>query len=167
MDNYNNPIAQQFDSMITQSSRTHRQQLVDKLNDVRASQVLQPDTANGRWFMTQTATPAPTAPVSPSSKKAVAPAATYEENLSLQLKNRAGSRQAAYGNLRTMQPLAAQPAPAVNPPAAVPTTPPSDPAIISLANNNDLNVATLAREAQKAKDEDRELPPDEVVISLR
>ncbi len=37
----------------------------------------------------------------------------------------------------------------------------SDPAILSLANNNDLNIATLAREADKAKGS-----PDEVVISL-
>jgi hypothetical protein len=168
MDNYNNPIAQQFDSMITQSSRTHRKQLVDKLNDVRDSQAMPPDAANGRWFMAQAASPAPVRPAVPGKAAAPAvPASSYEDTLSLELKNRAGSRQAAYGNLRTMQPLAAQPAPAVNPPTAAPTTPPSDPAIISLANNNDLNVATLAREAQKAKGEDRELPPDEVVISLR
>lgn len=38
----------------------------------------------------------------------------------------------------------------------------SDPAILSLANNNDLNIATLAREADKAKGGS----PDEVVISL-
>jgi hypothetical protein len=36
------------------------------------------------------------------------------------------------------------------------------PGILDLANNDDLNVATLAREAQKR----RELPPDEVVIAL-
>ncbi len=40
-------------------------------------------------------------------------------------------------------------------------TPPVDPAIISLANNNDLNVATLAREAKRSHDD------GEVVISLR
>jgi hypothetical protein len=59
----------------------------------------------------------------------------------------------------------------LEPPAASSYTPiapspaPYDPAILSLANNNDLNVATLAREAYKAKNPD-EPPQDEVVISL-
>lgn len=39
-------------------------------------------------------------------------------------------------------------------------TQPQDTGILDLANNNDLNVATIAREAQKRR------PPDEVVISL-
>ncbi len=37
-----------------------------------------------------------------------------------------------------------------------------DPAILGLANNDDLNVETIARQANKRKEE----PPDEVVISL-
>jgi hypothetical protein len=41
-----------------------------------------------------------------------------------------------------------------------------DPAILSLANNNDLNVATLARQAEKAK-QTGIMSSDEVVISLR
>ena len=41
-------------------------------------------------------------------------------------------------------------------------TPPPDPAIINLASNNDLDVATIARQARKDKDE----PSDEVVVSL-
>ena len=40
-----------------------------------------------------------------------------------------------------------------------------DPAILSLANNNDLNVSTIARQAYKATHDD-EPPQDEVVISL-
>ena len=41
-------------------------------------------------------------------------------------------------------------------------TPITDPDILELANNNDLNVATLSRQAKK----DRDFPDDEVVISL-
>jgi hypothetical protein len=47
--------------------------------------------------------------------------------------------------------------------AAGPTGP--SPVIMSLANNNDLNVATLAREAHKVQSDDGQLH-DEVVISL-
>jgi hypothetical protein len=48
---------------------------------------------------------------------------------------------------------------------STPSTPQHDPAILSLASNNDLNVATLAREAYKAKNPGEPLQ-DEVVISL-
>jgi hypothetical protein len=41
----------------------------------------------------------------------------------------------------------------------------TDAAILNLANNNDLDVATLARQAKKARNP--EPPEDEVVISLR
>jgi hypothetical protein len=52
-------------------------------------------------------------------------------------------------------------------PAEAPTavTAASDPAILSLSKNNDLNVATLAREAQRAR-KANEGARDEVVISL-
>jgi hypothetical protein len=46
-------------------------------------------------------------------------------------------------------------------PAEPKVTQAPDPAIVELARNDDLNVATIAREAQKRKE-----PPDEVVISL-
>jgi hypothetical protein len=80
----------------------------------------------------------------------------------------------AYGNLRTLRPVSDQPAttpptaaqPAQNTSAsdaAGPMTAGGDPAILSLSKNNDLNVATIAREAQKARGEKAQ---DEVVISL-
>jgi hypothetical protein len=55
--------------------------------------------------------------------------------------------------------LVPQTNPINQPPQAV--TPPVDPAIIKLASNNDLNVATLARQAHK------EAADGEVIISLR
>jgi hypothetical protein len=55
--------------------------------------------------------------------------------------------------------------PATAPAPAQPTSPtPTDPVILKLATNNDLNVATLAREAGKVKDLDGS--GDEVVIAL-
>ncbi len=52
---------------------------------------------------------------------------------------------------------------ASQPQPASPVTPVRDPAIISLATNDDLNIATIAREADKVVEQSS----DEVVISLR
>jgi hypothetical protein len=69
--------------------------------------------------------------------------------------------------MRTLAPIGD--APVARPAAIMPaqTSPvPTDPAILSLAGNNDLNIATLAREAHKSKVGDG--PANgEVVISLR
>lgn len=52
----------------------------------------------------------------------------------------------------------------IQPPA--PMTQQTDPAILGLANNDDLNVATIAREADRTARK-KQPPADEVVISLR
>ncbi len=93
--------------------------------------------------------------------------------LTSQLRTRSSSLDIANSHLPIIQPLGSAPPPVVSQPPAPPAqpttapsgTPPSDPAILSLASNNDLNVATLAREAHKAKHEEP-LQDDEVVISL-
>ena len=132
--------------------------------------------------------------VQPGSSDTAVPAGTAtpdEAALAAQLKARnASARQAYHSHLRTIQPLGSQP-PATSSDddakqqsqqdgqttddkpqqsdttnrSPAPGTHPHDPAILSLANNNDLNVATLAREAYKAKNPG-EPPQDEVVISL-
>lgn len=125
--------------------------------------------------------------VQPGGNDTAAPARTAsadEAALSAALKAKnASNKQVYHSHLRTIQPLGSQPQPTddtqqvaatsdqpagpqaptdANSPGAAPSPPPYDPAILSLANNNDLNVATLAREAHKAKEELQ----DEVVISL-
>lgn len=98
------------------------------------------------------------------------------------------SQTATYaGHMHTIQPLSQQTQAPVQPPmpvtplppiapatpvatppavepaaqnASAPVTPPTQAAILQLASNNDLNVATLAREAERAA------PQDEVVIKL-
>lgn len=78
-------------------------------------------------------------------------------------------------HLRTINPLGSAPisdAPMVAPIDAADSTPQptpamtaaSDAAILNLANNNDLDVATIARQAERARHPDSD---DEVVISLR
>jgi hypothetical protein len=95
----------------------------------------------------------------------------------LEEQRKAQENVSTYSHLHTIQPLsvqqqqekavaearakiAAAQAQQARTQAAVPE--PAKPAILDLANNDDLNVATIAREANKR----RELPDDEVVISL-
>lgn len=141
------------------------------------------------WFMNQS-------DVAAGGGSAIAPLvnpvreaqdATEDENaLVANFKAFEASQHVSNSHLRTLNPLGSQPPTndqsddasssdtrqtpqsdyPVNISADPPMTPPADPAILNLANNNDLNVATLAREAYKVKHND-EPPRDEVVISLR
>ncbi|HET7060353.1 MAG TPA: PrgI family protein [Candidatus Saccharimonadales bacterium] len=160
LDEASNPVAQQFQSMITQSSQEHRQHLMDEMNEIKAGQ--QSRQGQG-WFMGQAA--AAPATQATSQTPQTTPAPSIAQPLS-------------YAHLRTLRPLGQTSTPAAGTPpqnlqaaqpaAASGTTSGAaapDPAILSLANNNDLNVSTLAREAYKAKHDD-EPPRDEVVVSL-
>ncbi|HZL07942.1 MAG TPA: PrgI family protein [Candidatus Dormibacteraeota bacterium] len=205
LDETNNPIAQQFDTMIDRSSRNRRQQLLDQLNDVRqdeAAKAKQPAAASDSWFMNNgqaaaapaMAMPAGTGaaamarPPEPMVTSATIPAPVAGETtpdeaaLAARLSAQASSRQVSFGNLRTLQPLGSQPA---APPADIPMPAPSDgtnpqtaaaasndtvtatsdPAILSLAKNDDFDVATLAREARKNRGDENQ-PRNEVMISL-
>ncbi|HVW23018.1 MAG TPA: PrgI family protein [Candidatus Saccharimonadales bacterium] len=142
-DSQSSPLSAHFEQMIGATTENRRQQLTATLTGQPApSNLPAPSMDKDRsWFMN---------PVAPS----VAPAPT------------------ANSHMRTLQPLSdgqqtALPATTIpQPPSsasvASPATP--DPAILNLAGNNDLNVATLAREAQKAKQGDG--ADGEVVISL-
>ncbi|HVV66489.1 MAG TPA: PrgI family protein [Candidatus Saccharimonadales bacterium] len=184
LDETSNPVAQQFESMINKSSREHRQHLIEELNGIRTGQPAAPAQKNDYWFVNRPVG-GQTAPVQPSVSApagATPPINTQDDAaLSAQLKSRKSSQQNPYSHMRTLQPGGIQPGSAsvpqqsggANPPAqAVSQTPPqpstpsadvADPAILSLANNNDLNVSTLARQAHKAKGEP---PQDEVIIAL-
>ncbi len=171
LDEVSNPVAQQFQSMITQSSKQHRQDLMDELNGIRANQTVSkapaPDIASAHsngWFMSPPAAPATTPPASAASAPVAAPVAPAL------IPVRPQAQPLAYSHMRTLRPMgqtASQPADSQQPsPSGAPSgaaTP--DPAILSLANNNDLNVSTLAREAYKATHDD-EPSQNEVVISL-
>lgn len=167
----NNPLAQKFETMITQSSQAHHQALINQLNQPTAPpappQATQPQP--DYWFMQNSQSmPAPT--VSGPTAASLSP--DQDAALAAQLRAQHNNGATPYGHMRTMQPLSAQPAAqnqsGVTPPpvAAPPVTEQPDPAILSLANNDDLNVATLAREAQKAKGEEGQ-SGDEVIVSLR
>lgn len=144
MDVHNNPIAQQFQSLINQSSQDQRQRLNDQLS-APATQTATPAPADNNWFMDSSAPPV----TSSSSQPAPTPA----------------SKPAPVGNLRAVKPAAKKPAAPVQKSVPPPMTALSDPAILSLAENDDLNVATLAREAKRAKGKGDD-SGDEVVVSL-
>lgn len=168
LDETNNPIARQFDTMISQSTQQHRSDLMDHLNGPPAVTMQQATGAAEPWFVN------PPTPVA-EPEHATAADRQAEAALSSELKSHTTQQHVSYGNLRTLQPLGAAPSPAAPLPAddtmaAGPSpsavmTPTEDPAILALATNDDLNVATLAREANKMKHDDDQLH-DEVVISL-
>lgn len=182
LDEQRNPVAQQFAQMIDNSSRAHRQQLMDQLGSTpptdNANAPANPP--NNYWFLNQSSVPQHLSAdqsaftdaqvISPGvpSNSTAATATADEEALLAHSKATAARPSAAYGHMRTLavpgtdQPMLQTPvAPAA--PAAAAMTPTPDPAILELANNNDLNVATIARQANKPKDSDQS---GEVVISL-
>jgi hypothetical protein len=170
LDETSNPLAQQFDQMITQSAQTHHQSLVSQMNGpADAAPSGQPAQPSDYWFMhsAQQATPA----VDDNHGQQASLPNPDEAALVAQLKAR-HPNAASYSHLRTLRPMDnARPNPAALAPqasgtnqAAPAVTADPDPAILPLVSNNDLSVATIAREAAKAKGKDLD---DEVVISLR
>lgn len=131
------------------------------------------------WFMNE---PAQQAPLDPGQAQFMAPpaitpgvqddtqivASPEEEAIAQRAKvDNEKREQQSYGHLKKLvpieeQPVAAAVAPQPQPAAAKPVTAPPDPAIIKLASNNDLNVATIARQAKK----DKQAEADEVIVSL-
>jgi len=189
LDEKNNPLAHQFENMINASTVSHRKKLVDELNTIRAEQAVKPATApNDYWFLNQPSVPQPlndsqamftqAQVIHPGAVTAGANSAD-DPALAAQLKAQNDQHQTAYAHLRTIQPLATNTGGSMSSPtvsfdhnqaapvqALAPSPTAYDPAIMTLANNNDLDVATLARQASKAKNP--EGPQEgEVVISLR
>lgn len=139
--------------------------------------------ANDYWFLNQPTQGVSTVPqdtvtfntqvVAPGSSASTLPVAAAnptpdEEQFIKRLKNEPAFSPNMHGHLHVIQPLSVQqaaqqvkPQTAQQPTPAPKVTQTPDPAIVDLARNDDLNVATIAREAQKRKE-----PPDEVVISL-
>lgn len=192
LDETNNPIAQQFDAMIHKSSQAHRQQIVNQLEQKNplATTTSTAATATSQppadyWFLNQPA-PADNSATAPTSATYVKPQVVFpgasdqtaaaippsdpsptEEALIEQLHQKNSVQQVSYSHLKNIQPLGSQPTPTVQQPTTddstvAPVTPAPDPAKIDLARNNDLNISTIARLANK-----KEPPSDEVVISLR
>ncbi len=210
LDPQNNPVAHQFDAMITASNKARRDEIMARMRDT-GEKTNRAGTAGGQaqntpvatqpaappnnyWFMNQPAAASPPSASAPKdavtfNAQVVVPGtpppttnnpATLptddEAALVQRLQLQAQAEHTPYNHLHSIQPLSAQGTgqPNVttasqpntqNPQnqVAQKVTQPPDAAILNLARNDDLNVATLAREAQKQRPDASQ---NEVVISL-
>jgi hypothetical protein len=181
----NSSPSQQFEQMIDESSRVHRQQLINQMNaPIEPTSV---SNASSQWFMPQAADIAAspsTVPVVTAVDVSAQDETAADHDIAEKIKANHDAQQLSSNNLRTLSPLSSQqppvashldPAAALNPtytPMSMPvetSTPPlteqSDAAILSLAGSGDnLTVEAIAHEAKRAKSND--LDEDEVVIPL-
>jgi len=177
LDENANPIAHNFDSMINASSEAHRQQLIAQMQDTSDAPTAQ--TPANYWFMHEGATPKPgqatfvDTVVAPGtqSQPLLAPQAAAptpeEEAMVAHFKEENSTKSPAYGHMKLIktpeQLLEEDAARRAAQASAKPTVTPQDQAaIINFASNDDLDVATIARQLKNKPDND-----DEVVISLR
>lgn len=181
LDPLNNSTAQYLDSLIQKSSSTIKQQAISQMSaPTQQPQAQTPQ--NDYWFMNQPQTPAQQLPqdyatfdsaqvVQPGVQ--AGPSATQatpeEEALAKKLaQDRQESLQQTIGHMKVIDPNGTQPAPAPGPTVQQPQTTAQtqphtpSPTAQQLAQNNDLDIATLARQANKTTKPD----DDEVVISL-
>lgn len=177
LDDENSPVAEQMDSMIKKSNQAYRQKINDELAAVEPAPAAQ---TSGGWFMGKgrgskasqqvpepAATPVPPVPEPPAAAvPPVIPAGSTPEEAALvqKFEQQEALQKEAFGRMHSLQPSDAQPPAMVDQPVSPAPPPPSDPALLSLAGNDDLNISTIAHEAKKATGEEDN--PDEVVIKL-
>ena len=149
LDEQNSVTAQNYGKLVASSQDYHRQQAVSAMNGQKETSLPSPTDGqpNNNWFVSPApASPSTTLPQHQSFSPAPAsPSTTLPQH-------------------QSVSPAPASPSTNVeNKPQAAWPTPPN-PAIIGLVNNNDLNVATIARQAGKISEQSS---GDEVTISLR
>ncbi|MEO5627563.1 MAG: PrgI family protein [Candidatus Saccharimonadales bacterium] len=137
LDTQNSAVAQQMNQLVQSNSQAHRQAIMDNMQQIRNTQQ---------------------APVLPSIAPVPASASTQPTLPSLPPRQ---SQYDAYGKTSILKPDLVTNSLPVSPVPPVPTPPKPD--ILELASNDDLSVATIARQANKVNS----LGDDEVVISLR
>lgn len=166
LDEQNNPTAQKLGQMIDASNKSRRQQIVSKMKQPEPQQTPQsvtppPPTPSGA-VVTPKTDPAnqPQQPTQQQDDQSLTPQQLLDKIHADQAKPK------NYGHMRVIKTLeqqeaekraqtAREAAKKAMPPAV---TQPTDPDIINLARNDDLNVETVARQmskktAKKAKDE--------------
>ena len=168
-------VAQSFDTMIGQADAKRRQEMVERMHNM--------PTQTQRPAAIPSPVPVPAIPdpyASLSSTPSTDPHLTFDPYPT-------SIHQAVIRPLSEL-PLPSQtppapapvsvsaPSPQVAPPIVPQSTPEPTPTtsekvvspdIISLANNSDLSIETIAHEAQRIHQREEELPEEEVVISLR
>jgi hypothetical protein len=147
LDSHSNAIAQQFDQMITASAQAHRDQLVGMMQQTDSTSVNSTPQINApNWFMQQPS-PATTVQTPVSNPSSIGSGVITQDDaaISNQLKARGTTQDVTYGHMKTIQPISEQTAVQAQPPVAQP----QNPATPQLAANNDLNISTIARVANK------------------
>ena len=171
------PTAQNLNRMIQQSEQTHRQAVVQRMTAQQPVANNENQTQNADyWFMNQPEQPADVkpgmatfdrnplfAPGTQQQASQTVPQTADEQALLNKIHAKKSRPSTAFGHLKTIQPIGKEQQ-SINAPVAqarAATPKPNNPDIIRLANNDDLNIATIAREAKRELHEG-----DEVVISL-
>lgn len=149
-------VAHSFDTMISQADAKHKQELIERMR--------QPTTAPPAPSVQQPVVQPP-APQSAPEPSVADPHLEYNPYPT-------SMHQSIINPLGTAPSVTAPPAPQEPqiPPTIQPTTTSEtivSPDIIKLASNSDLSIETIAHEAKRIQEKERELPEDEVVISLR
>ncbi|MCA9332306.1 PrgI family protein [Candidatus Saccharibacteria bacterium] len=148
LDDMQNPASQNMTQLMNASNQQHHQQLVDMMQQgssvqpVPTANTPQPNTQDDNidWFSPESVSP-----------EELAITATSDTPPTAQISGQ-------------NQPIQQAESQAVSPVTSTP-----DPAIINLAVNDDLDVATIARQADKTKQSNKsinQMGDDEVVISL-
>jgi hypothetical protein len=155
LDETNNPVAQQVEQSLTESTQAHRQELLNKVRAIADAQNTQnqkpPASSSSTTTKSDSGLSAQDQAVLDHIRATANQTSSVQSNNSLSTTTSAQSVQIQHQAPHNQSQTA--------------VTPPSDPGILKLVKNNDLNVATIGREASRKKDE--EPPTDEVVISLR
>jgi hypothetical protein len=182
----NNPIAQHFEQMIATSNTSHRDQIVQQLQQA-LNQQQNPDNANqlipksrGKeqpvdyWFLNSN----PTSEIPPNSamfdQQLVRPSTNdselvsgqdvIDENDLIKLREKK-SPDPEFAHLRRLPVTPPVPKQSATLPAKPAMTPQRDPAILEFVGNDDLNIATIERLANEKQS--KQQPPDEVIVPLR
>lgn len=175
LDETNNPTAQQLGAMIDQSEQAHRQAIMATVQNGGQQQA--PQQPQDYWFMNSQPQPAPGyaafAPgptITPGSSSSVSSTAsdtgTEEAALLEKIHEEQAKPAAAFSNMHVLKPSVqaddTQQQASTSPASPPPIPAPPSPAIQTLAQDNNLSIATISKEANKSLDDD-----GEVVISLR
>lgn len=137
LDERNNPTAQQLQQMVAQSTQAHRQQLLAQMQQAPAPQ---PQTTS-QWF------------IDPATQQHTTP--QEDHAAAAQLKSHKQQRKVEHKHMAQISPNSGK---LENARAETHV----DPVVVEqLAQNNDLNIATIARQVNKPEDD------NEVVVSLR
>lgn len=185
MDEKNNLTAQHLDTMITQSEQAHRQALMATVQG-KAPAASQPADY---WFMNQpdpasvpkgmaTFSSNPTVVPGMVSQNPVTDTGAAEQALLEQIHKEKSRPNPGHGHMKVIDPHGRQHTTHSKRSKSTHSTnsgsskdqspkPTANPAIARLANNDDLNISTIAREAKKANPEATTGADGEVTISLR